>query len=191
MPPKFKPGGKRFPPKVTPKSHPPQAFHDTPASTSSPGLDEESENKFELELCWCIQQLELGIQSGKLKDKQLKDTVKNLNSLKSNSVALVQKRQIMRSTFGDYRLKMIEEEKKLGKSVTQVKFSSVKAKEKSVFLRKSHCSDNEQSSSSLPSTSTSQTNGEQTTESSQSLSSLFRKKPTNETFAFNFNNSDT
>lgn len=138
-------------------------------------------------MCWCIQQLELGIQSGKLKDKQLKDTIKNLNSLKSNSVALVQKRQIMRSTFGDYRSKMIEEEKKLGKSVTQVKFSSVKAeKNKSVFLRKSHCSNNEQ-----PSTSTNQTNGEQINGSSQSLSSLFRKKPTNETFAFNFNNSDT
>lgn len=41
------------------------------------------------------------------------DTEKTLKLLKSNNQPLVRKRQLMRTTFGDYRTKMQEEEKKM------------------------------------------------------------------------------
>lgn len=41
------------------------------------------------------------------------DAEKTLKSLKSNSQPMVKKRQLMQLSFGDYRRKMADEEKKL------------------------------------------------------------------------------
>lgn len=43
----------------------------------------------------------------------MQDSEKTLRSLKSNNQPMVKKRQLMQSTFGDYRKKMADEEKKL------------------------------------------------------------------------------
>lgn len=43
------------------------------------------------------------------------DHQKALNVLMSHSTPLVRKRQVMRLSFGDYRTKMAEEERKLSK----------------------------------------------------------------------------
>ncbi|EZA52271.1 hypothetical protein DMN91_006942 [Ooceraea biroi] len=101
------------------------------------GLSREAEDRFELELCWCIQQLEASLASGKLHKKQTQDTSKHLQSLKSNSASLIKKRQIMKNTLGDYREKMTEDERKLSKTVSTVKFTcSASANKKSMFIRK-------------------------------------------------------
>ncbi|XP_015516238.1 UPF0488 protein CG14286 [Neodiprion virginianus] len=147
MPPKYKPGGRTFPPKIKPTSLPPQTLNSIPgaesASTStSNSLDREAEDKFEVELCWCIQQLQTALDSGKLTEKQTLDTSKTLNVLKSNTAPLIKKRQFMRTTFGDYRTKMANEQKKLGKTSTQVKFTpSTNDNKKSIFLRKAAATD--------------------------------------------------
>jgi len=52
-------------------------------------------------------------------------------------VPLIKKRQIMNNILGDYRKKMIEDEQKLNKTVSTVKFvCSASANKKSMFIRK-------------------------------------------------------
>ncbi|XP_066584581.1 UPF0488 protein CG14286 [Prorops nasuta] len=101
------------------------------------GLSSKAEDQFELELCWCIQQLELTLSNGKLKERQLMDLSKSIRTLKSNSASLIRKRQIMRNTLGDYRQLMALDEKNLGKMISQIKFISAPKNNKSVFLKKS------------------------------------------------------
>lgn len=101
------------------------------------GLDPEAKDRFELELCWCIQQLETSLAAGKLQEKQAQELGKHLHSLKSNTAPLVKKRQIMRNTLGDYREKMIEDERRFSKAVSAVKFTnSVSTDRKSIFVKK-------------------------------------------------------
>lgn len=100
-------------------------------------MSPEAEDRFKLELCWCIQELEANLAIGKLQKKQAQDSWKHLQSLKSNSASLIKKRQIMNNTMGDYRKKMMEDERKLSKIATVVKFTcSAAANKKSMFIRK-------------------------------------------------------
>lgn len=106
-------------------------------ASNAGGLDPEAVNRFELELCWCIQQLEVSLAHSKLQKKELQDINRHIHSLKSNNVPLIKKRQIMRNTLGDYRERMVEDERKFSKTVSAVKFASVAtANKKSVFLKK-------------------------------------------------------
>ncbi|KAH0954417.1 hypothetical protein HN011_009521 [Eciton burchellii] len=90
-------------------------------TSSASGLDPEAEDRFELELCWCIQQLEVNLANDKSQKKQTQNIGKYIQSLKNNSVPLIKKRQIMNNILGDYRKKMIEDERKLNKTVSTVK----------------------------------------------------------------------
>ncbi|XP_051174236.1 UPF0488 protein CG14286 [Leptopilina boulardi] len=173
MPPK----SKKLPAKVEQNS---KALSSTLSTISSEstrsGLTIEAEDRFEVELLWCIQQLQTLLIDGKMTDKQLYIASKNLNTLKSNSASLIKKRQIMRNTFGDYRAKMSEDEKKYKKSNSTIKFTSpTSTKNNSTFLKKSHIKpisdsnlDNESQKSTI------------------STSSLFNSDVTNEPFKFNF-----
>ena len=107
------------------------------------GLPPEAEDRFELELLWCIQQLQSLLVDGKMSDKQVYIASKNLNTLKSDSASLIKKRQIMRNTFGDYRAKMVEDEKKFKKANSTVKFTSAETTNKnSLFFKKAHKNNN-------------------------------------------------
>ncbi|XP_019866500.1 UPF0488 protein CG14286 isoform X2 [Aethina tumida] len=105
--------------------------------STSVGLSPELEQQFEVELCWCIQQLQLALKSGKLNNKQVQDHTKTLNTLMSNSTPLVKKRQVMRLSFGDYRAKMAAEDKKLSRNATNIKVVPGNPSKKSVFIKKS------------------------------------------------------
>ncbi|XP_046387954.1 UPF0488 protein CG14286 [Ischnura elegans] len=92
---------------------------------------------FEIELLWCIQQLQSSISSRKMNPRAVEDSMKALNTLKSNKAPLIKKRQIMRTLFGDYRAKMAEEEKKLYKANSNLKFAAPNGENKSKFIKKS------------------------------------------------------
>ena len=82
------------------------------ASTSSASSDDNLEQqKFQEELCWCIDYLETNLRTKKLSEKQSKDLVKTISSLKNTKNPLAKKRQVMRISCGDYREKMAKEEK--------------------------------------------------------------------------------
>jgi len=99
-------------------------------------LDSENVRQFELELAWCIQTMESSLNGGKLNASQVQDTTKTLKILKSSNQSIIRKRQLMRSSFGDYRAKMAEEEKKLRLGRRQIQFSN-QTKTKSFFVKRS------------------------------------------------------
>ncbi|XP_029051812.1 UPF0488 protein CG14286 [Osmia bicornis bicornis] len=106
-------------------------------SETTSGLSQEAEDQFELELCWCIQQLEMCLATGKLAEKQALDLNKNISILKSNNAPLIKKRQIMRNTLGNYREKMALDEQKLGKTTSSIKFLPAPMQNKKcIFLKK-------------------------------------------------------
>ncbi|KAH8343467.1 UPF0488 protein CG14286 [Drosophila kikkawai] len=117
------------PPKKTiPEAEPAQ----NPAPSTPDGV------QFELELCWCVQQLQDALNGGKLSQKLAEDTAKNLKILTSSTAPLIRKRQVMKQSMGDYRAKMQQEEKKLMLASKQVKFTpAAAAPKKSSFVKKS------------------------------------------------------
>ncbi|CAH1968872.1 unnamed protein product [Acanthoscelides obtectus] len=102
----------------------------------SSAMTSEQEQQFQVELCWCIQQLQIALQSGKLNNKQVKDHTNALNTLMNNSAPLIKKRQIMRLSFGDYRAKMALEEKK-SKNQMVINVKPAIPSKKSTFFKKS------------------------------------------------------
>jgi len=99
-------------------------------------LDSDSNRQFELELAWCIQTMESSLNGGKLNAGQVQDAMKTLKILKSSNQSIIRKRQLMRSSFGDYRAKMADEEKKLRLGKRQIQFSN-KTNSKSFFVKRS------------------------------------------------------
>lgn len=93
-----------------------------------------TDSKFQEELSWCIENIEINLQTKKLSEKQAKDIVKTISSLKNPKNPLAKKRQLMRVSCGDYRAKMIKEDKsfKMRTNVT----SKPKGIQKSIFLKR-------------------------------------------------------
>ncbi|EDW57439.1 UPF0488 protein CG14286 [Drosophila virilis] len=101
-------------------------------------FDGDNDIQFELELCWCVQQLQTALDSGKLSQKIAEDTAKNLKTLTSQTAPLIKKRQVMKLALGDYRLKMQQEEKKMLLASKQIKFTAAAdTNKKSSFVKKS------------------------------------------------------
>lgn len=98
---------------------------------------EDSESQFQVELYWCIHEIQNAINSGKLEKNKLDDAIKNCKILKSRTAQLVKKRQLMKSLFGDYRTKMKDEEKKLGLGSKNIKFTQTPFTQNSSFVKKS------------------------------------------------------
>lgn len=117
--------------KNTGKSNGPQKKLDP---TENQGLTASQEEQFQSELYWCINQLQQALSLGKLNSKQVQEHTKALNTLMNNNAPMVKKRQVMRLSFGDYRTKMVEEEKKAKK--VSMKISSKGPSEKSQFIKK-------------------------------------------------------
>lgn len=63
-------------------------------------------SNFDLELEWCITQLQLGMLRPEANKSQKEHNNKNIKTLQSSKVPLPKKRQLMRSLFGNYRSKM-------------------------------------------------------------------------------------
>lgn len=119
-------------------------------------------------------------------ERKLKDSIKSLNSLKNNTTSLIQKRQLMRNTFGDYRAKMAQDEKKYGKVAFAAKFSTDKLKEnKSIFIKKAQLTTDNQES-----TDNGANNDKDLTNLNKS-SAVITKNVVNEPFKFNFKQSQT
>lgn len=148
----------------------------TTNSQTNSGLDPEIEDQFEVELCWCIQQLEISLGTSKLPEKQAESMVKAINVLKSNSVPFIKKRMLMRNTLGDYRQKMKDDEKKFGKSAIEFKLTG-KKDSSSVFIKKACALQNKETV-------------EKSTKSNSSLNQSNSNDESNEPFKFNFQLSD-
>ncbi|KAJ9595758.1 hypothetical protein L9F63_013077 [Diploptera punctata] len=102
-----------------------------------PEPDDNAAQQFELELKWCIQQLEGVLSANKMNSRQVQDTTRSLTVLKSKNAPMVKKRQVMRASFGDYRAKMAEEEKKMNKALNRVTIFASSPNTTSRFVKRS------------------------------------------------------
>ncbi|XP_064598760.1 uncharacterized protein LOC135465450 [Liolophura sinensis] len=102
------------------------------SDTKSP---QELAEQFERELCWCIEQLELGLSTKAPDSRQAREAVKVLRVLRNPKTLLVKKRQVMRVTFGDYRKKIEAEEKKLAAKASKISLTTEKSSNQSKVYR--------------------------------------------------------
>jgi Domain of unknown function (DUF4615) len=70
---------------------------------------------------WCVKQLELSLESGKLNEKRASEARRSIRVLRNPETPLIKLRQLMRTTFGDYRAKMAAEEKSAKLDESKVK----------------------------------------------------------------------
>ncbi|XP_016985062.1 UPF0488 protein CG14286 [Drosophila rhopaloa] len=129
---------KRRAPKSINKPPPIQGPIKKPTAVAEPSIDEDVVTQLEVELCWCVEQLQNALDSGKLSQKAAEDTAKNLKILKSSTAPLIRKRQVMKLSMGDYRSKMQQEEQKMALASKQIKFTpATDTTTKSSFVKKS------------------------------------------------------
>jgi len=83
-------------------------------------------NKFEDELCWCIEKLQSTLSSKKLNPKEVENSLKTLKLLQNPKVLVGKKRQLMRLTFGDYRKIMEDESKKYDTDARNLRIHNLK-----------------------------------------------------------------
>ena len=68
-----------------------------------------------------MKQLELSLESGKLNERRTADVRRSIKSLRNPETPLIKLRQVMRTSFGDYRAKMAAEEKSAKLDESKVK----------------------------------------------------------------------
>ncbi|XP_077305339.1 UPF0488 protein C8orf33 homolog isoform X2 [Lithobates pipiens] len=114
-------------------------------------------NDLQRELDWCVEQLEIGLQRQKSTSKQVEEAMRAIKTLRSEKVALVKKRQVMRVMFGDYRQKMEEERQKqlklmqtAAKSARVTEVSETSRRKSSKVFRKSAHQSNRDTRQDLP-----------------------------------------
>jgi hypothetical protein len=78
-------------------------------------------------LVWCVKQLEQSLESGKLNERRTAEVKRSLKTLRNPDSPLIKLRQVMRTSFGDYRVKMAAEEKSAKLDAGRVKIVSVTA----------------------------------------------------------------
>jgi len=98
---------------------------------------QSAEDKFQCELNWCIEQLEMGLAFQKPDKRQAEVVQRHLRSLNSSKTPMPRKRQLMFSLFGDYRKKMQEDKKKEKQGPPlNPKLSAVsKEEQRSIFVK--------------------------------------------------------
>uniref|UniRef100_A0A2M4C0M9 Uncharacterized protein n=1 Tax=Anopheles marajoara TaxID=58244 RepID=A0A2M4C0M9_9DIPT len=125
-------------PRPTDSGLPPPVSRPTaPPAAQDSEAPSDPDQQFELELYWCIQQLESQLPNLQGNTKKWTDTNKMINTLKSSNQPIIRKRQIMRTTFGDYRSKMAAEQQTLAVVEDNVRFEERKEKVKYHFVKKS------------------------------------------------------
>ncbi len=75
-------------------------------SPSEVSTTTDTKSPFQVELDWCIAQLELGMLRQGATRPQKQQNERNIRTLQASKTPVPKKRQLMRSLFGDYRSKM-------------------------------------------------------------------------------------
>ncbi|XP_077533281.1 UPF0488 protein CG14286 [Haemaphysalis longicornis] len=119
----------------------PTTQNTTPAGLSNPedsGAEEDAQEKFERELRWCIEQLDISLTQTDAKKKIYSEHMRALQTLKNEKAPIAKKRQVMSMTLGNYREKMKQQEAKFAADYAQRTRlqPQCSAEPKSVFLKK-------------------------------------------------------
>lgn len=140
---------------------------------------EEMWQAFEVELKWCVEQLELELSSKKCSQKQFESVSRALKVLTNPNAPLIKKRQLMRASFGDYRQKMKEEEVKFKRDIKKINVYTVGSKgQKGMFIKK--CASQQNCTQEVT------FNPDSNVPSSDSENSSFSFKKSDNSFTFDF-----
>lgn len=102
------------------------------------GTEEDAREKFERELRWCIEQLDISLTQTDAKKKIHSEHMRALQTLKNDKAPVAKKRQVMSMTLGNYREKMKQQEAKFAADYAQkTRLQPQRSEEpKSVFLKR-------------------------------------------------------
>jgi len=106
------------------------------AKTEKSQVVDDVVDNFEDELCWCIQQIEIGMRTQKPIGDQATKSKKLLTQLRSTKTPKPKKRMLMKNNFGDYRRKMTEQLKKANIVTPKIVDVDEDVVKKSVFVKK-------------------------------------------------------
>ncbi len=106
-------------------------------------MSDNSDLELATEVLWCLQHIEGLLDKGKLSEKKMKEARSCYKLLKNSKTPLPKLRQAMRNSCGDYKAKMLAEEKEV--KLVGDKISSCDASQ-SNFIKKSASKDDKDSS---------------------------------------------
>ncbi|KAJ8910845.1 hypothetical protein NQ315_015580 [Exocentrus adspersus] len=91
--------------------------------SNAPSLTPEFEQQFESELCWCIQQLQIALKSGKLNNKQGAITMRVKPTLPNKKSVFIKKSNILFASGNSFESSDGRDEE-LGNSLQDIKIDS-------------------------------------------------------------------
>ncbi|GAB6031272.1 hypothetical protein CHUAL_009072 [Chamberlinius hualienensis] len=110
---------------------------ETNVSADSKDAPEKPADNFEAELRWCIEKLKLLLSSTNSSQKQTDIRKKAISVLSDVKAPLIKKRSVMRTSLGDYRTQMKEDELRYLKESKNMKVISVaQSNQKGIYLKK-------------------------------------------------------
>merc|ERR1719270_57743 len=101
-------------------------------------MSDNSDLELATEVLWCLQHIEGLLDKGKLSEKKMKEARSCYKLLKNSKTPLPKLRQAMRNSCGDYKAKMLAEEKEVKLDSDQIsKCDANKSQQQSNFIKKS------------------------------------------------------
>ena len=106
-------------------------------------MSDNSDLELATEVLWCLQHIEGLLDKGKSSEKKTKEARSCYKLLKNSKTPLPKLRQAMRNSCGDYKAKMLAEEKEVkldGDKISSCDITQIK-EQQSNFIKKSSSKD--------------------------------------------------
>ena len=104
-------------------------------------MSDNSDLELATEVLWCLQHIEGLLDKGKLSEKKTKEARSCYKLLKNSKTPLPKLRQAMRNSCGDYKAKMLAEEKEVKLDGDKISSCDISQEQQSNFIKKSSSKD--------------------------------------------------
>ena len=108
-------------------------------------MSDHSDLELATEVLWCIQHIEGLLDKGKLSEKKMKEARSCYKLLKNSKTPLPKLRQAMRNSCGDYKAKMLAEDKEVKLDGDKITSCDTSQNQKNNFIKKSASKDDNDS----------------------------------------------
>ena len=104
-------------------------------------MSDNSDLELATEVLWCLQHIEGLLDKGKSSEKKTKEARSCYKLLKNSKTPLPKLRQAMRNSCGDYKAKMLAEEKEVKLDGDKISSCDISQEQQSNFIKKSSSKD--------------------------------------------------
>ena len=108
-------------------------------------MSDHSDLELATEVLWCIQHIEGLLDKGKLSEKKMKEARSCYKLLTNSKTPLPKLRQAMRNSCGDYKAKMLAEDKEVKLDGDKITSCDTSQNQKNNFIKKSASKDDNDS----------------------------------------------